>query len=406
MLNKKMILKLILNRKAISNFIKIHKKFSQSRSYKIKNAMKCGLNVIKHDRLVLHDGHILVNSFIPPITSLAFLNIAEKVPGEGSEFFENHVQGKRLAPISSYIAVTNKCMYGCWHCSANRFVTNEKENNQSDFNTEQLKEVIAKLQNLGVGIIGFTGGEPLLRKDLEEVISTITNKSITLLFTTGFHLSYERAVKLRESGLFGIAISLDSIYPEKHDELRGFVGAFDHAITAIRNAKKAGLYTMSQTVCRREMMETGEILELAKFLKTENIDEMRILEPLPCGKLSNSNSGAVLSSKEQTGLKNLHITLNHNKVFPKASVFPYFESDDQFGCGAGVQHSYVDTKGNFGSCDFLSKTYGNVLTENVHELWKKTNKDMGGPKSSCYAKCGSNCGSKLPKFYRLLGGFE
>lgn len=397
---------MVLDKKVRSNFIKVHKKFSQSKRYKIKNAIKCGLNVIKHDRLVEHDGHILVNSFIPPINSPAFLNIAAQVPGEGSEFFDNHVSGKRLAPISTYIAVTNKCMYGCWHCSANRFVTNEKENNQNDFTTDQLKQVIANLQDLGTGIIGFTGGEPLLRKDLEEVISTIKDKSISLLFTTGFHLTYERAVKLKESGLFGIAISLDSIYPEKHDELRGYAGAYDHAITAIRNAKKAGLYTMSQTVCRREMMETGEILELAKLLKSENINEMRILEPLPCGKLSESNNSAVLTPQEQVELKNLHITLNHSNLYPKSSVFPYFESDDQFGCGAGVQHSYVDTKGNFGSCDFLSKTYGNILTENVQELWEKTNKDMGGPKSSCYAKCGSNCGNKLPKFYRLLGGFE
>ncbi len=406
-MNKRIILRMGLDKKILSNFLKIHRKFSASPKYKIVNMIKCGLNVIKYDRLVKHESSYILNSFVPPLNSPAFLNIAMNVPGEGADFFENHIRGKRLAPISAYIAATGKCQYHCWHCSAKSSINNK------ELNTESLLTIVAKLQNLGVGIIGFTGGEPLLRPDLEQIISSIDpQQSIPLVFSTGFNLSLERATALKTAGLFGIAISLDSINKEKHDKMRGYPGAYDQALKAIRNAKKAGLYTMSQTVCTRELMANGEILELARMLQSEGIQEMRIIEPLPCGQLAASHS-ALLSLDEQNDLKNLHILLNSTKQYPKASVFPYFESAEQFGCGAGSQHSYVDALGNYGPCDFLDLRYGNLLTDDIQEVWQKMHKASGVPKCFCLAKstglhpASHNAVSenaKLPKFYQLLGG--
>ena len=69
---------------------------------------RCGLNIISHDRLTEHDGYILVNSFIPPVNSRAFDTIANHVPGRGADFFEKHTTGARTAPISCYIAATDK----------------------------------------------------------------------------------------------------------------------------------------------------------------------------------------------------------------------------------------------------------------------------------------------------------
>lgn len=152
-------------------------------------------------------------------------------------------------------------------------------------------------------------------------------------------------------------------------------------------------------------MASGEILELAKMLKSEGIDEMRILEPLPCGKLSGSNP-ALLSLSEQNELRKLHITLNSDKQYPKASVFPYFESAEQFGCGAGSQHSYVDTAGNFGPCDFLDIRHGNLLTDDIKDVWLKMHTVTGSPKCNCRVKSTTQFNNTLPRFYHLLGGYN
>ena len=131
---------------------------------------------------------------------------------------------------------------------------------------------------------------------------------------------------------------------------------------------------------------------------------MRILEPLPCGALKNKLE-EVLTDNEKEQLKQLHITLNRDSRYPKASVFPYFESAEQFGCGAGVQHSYIDGHGNFGPCDFIEPTFGNVLNENIQYIWVKMSKAINGPHCQCIAKNCDIC-KQLPRFYKLMRGYK
>lgn len=141
---------------------------------------------------------------------------------------------------------------------------------------------------------------------------------------------------------------------------------------------------MTQTVCTRELLG-GEIFRLARQMKKLGVDEMRIMEPLPCGSLAD-HPEAVLTAAEQRRLRRIHELLNTDPRFPKASVFPYFESERQFGCGAGVQHSYVDNKGNFGPCDFLDCTFGNLLEEDPRRIWRRMTRAVDGPHCACLAK--------------------
>lgn len=397
------IIKAFLNKDVRNNALYIHKRFKESKEYKPINAIRAGMNAIKNDRLVIHNGNFLVNSFLPPLNSLAYKSIVDAVPGKNDEFFINHTSGKRLAPISTYIAITDRCMYNCWHCSANRFIKGAADKSK-EMTTEEVQKIVRSLQDLGVGIIGFTGGEPLLRNDLEEIIKTIDDRSISYLFTNGYSMTLDKAKSLKEAGLFGIGISIDSLYKENHDKKRGYKGAFKKAISAIKNCKEAGLYTMSQTVCTKKMLESGEIYELGKFLKSLEVDEVRILEPIPCGSLL-VKPGEIFNKEDKKELINLHVKFNKDKQYPKTSVFPYVESKDQFGCGAGVQHSYIDNEGNFLPCDFVPEAFGNVLKEDINDIWNKMHSKLEKAKTYCYAKKCDKCNDEeLPKYYRLLKG--
>ncbi len=399
------IIKSILNKEVRGNMIYIHNKFKESKEYKHINLIRCARNAIRNDRFIIHNGNFIVNSFLPPLNSKAYRSIVDAVPGKGGDFFINHTTGKRLAPISTYIAVTSRCMYNCWHCSAKRFIK-DKDDTSKEMSTDEVKKIVKYLQNLGVGIIGFTGGEPLLRKDLEEIIATIDNRSIAFIFSNGYSLSYEKAKALKQAGLFGVGISIDSLCKENHDKKRGYIGAYDNSINAMRNSKKAGLYTMAQTVCTKEMLNSKEIYELARYLKKLGIDELRILEPIPCGALL-INKDEIFNLEDKKKLINLHIEFNKNKEYPKTSVFPYIESKDQFGCGAGVQHSYIDNEGNFMPCDFVPEAFGNVLNEDIKEIWNNMHKKLGKAKTYCYAKKCYKCNeNQLPKYYRLLKGYK
>lgn len=397
------IIKSLLNKDVRANMIHIHNQFKVSEEYKPINVIRCGMNSIKNDRLIIHNGDFVVNSFLPPLNSKAYKSIVDAVPGEKGEFFHNHTIGKRLAPISTYVAVTGRCMYNCWHCSAKKFIK-EKDDKSKEMTTNEVKKIIKSLQDLGVGIIGFTGGEPLLRKDLEEIIASIDDRSISFLFSNGYSLSYEKAKSLKKAGLFGVGISIDSLYKENHDKKRGYIGAYYNSINAIKNCKKAGIYTMAQTVCTKEMIKTKEINNLAKYLKEIGIDEFRILEPIPCGSLL-VNKNEIFTAEEKKKLINIHIEFNKDKSYPKTSVFPYVESKDQFGCGAGVQHSYIDSEGNFMPCDFVHESFGNVLSEDIKSIWSKMHGRLEKAKTYCYAKKCDKCNSnELPKYYKLLRG--
>ena len=401
--NSSKVIKSMLNNDVRKNFFYIHKRFKESKDYKPINAIRCAMNVIKNDRLAIHNGDFIVNSFLPPLNSVAYKSIVDAVPGEGEDFFYNHTTGIRLAPISTYIAITGRCMYNCWHCSAKRFIK-DKDDNSKEMTTDEVKNIVKSLQNLGVGIIGFTGGEPLLRGDLEEIIRSIDNRSISYLFTNGYSLDLNKAKALKKAGLFGVGISIDSLYKENHDKKRGYKGAYENSISAIKNCKEAGLYTMAQTVCTKKMLKSGEIYKLGKFLRNLGVDEVRILEPIPCGSLL-VKSDEIFSKEDKEELINLHIKFNKDKNYPKTSVFPYVESKDQFGCGAGVQHSYIDDEGNFLPCDFVSEPFGNVLKEDIKDIWDKMHEKLGRAKTYCYAKKCDKCNEdKLPKYYRLLKG--
>ena len=84
-------------------------------------------------------------------------------------------------------------------------------------------------------MITLTGGEPLLRDDLEEIVELFDDRSCLIVGTTGDGLSAERAKRLRSRGVFGIGISLDSTDEQEHDRLRGMKGAFRTALSALQD---------------------------------------------------------------------------------------------------------------------------------------------------------------------------
>ena len=100
-MNKRMIIKMCINPHIIKTFLNLHCQFRKHEDYKVRNMVKCGLNIIINDHLVQHDGYYLVNSFIPPIntngiSTLSFISF--NVSNE-TLFASNFVLVENIAPI-------------------------------------------------------------------------------------------------------------------------------------------------------------------------------------------------------------------------------------------------------------------------------------------------------------------
>ena len=119
-------------------------------------------------------------------------------------------------PLTASVQVTLRCNSKCSYCNMWKF----KKNKSMPLDT--LEEIFGSFRDLGVKIVSLTGGEPLTRNDLSEVIHLARHYGMqSHLCTNGISLTRERAIELAEAGIFGIVLSLDTLNPEIYERHRG-----------------------------------------------------------------------------------------------------------------------------------------------------------------------------------------
>lgn len=132
---------------------------------------------------------------------------------------------------------TRRCNLKCVHCYAHaKDIPFENE-----LSTEEGKQLIDDLAGFGVPVILFSGGEPMVRKDLPELAGYAVNKGIrAVISTNGTLITPEKARILKDIGLSYVGVSLDGM-EEIHDKFRGVTGAFKKAMEGIRNCQEVGI---------------------------------------------------------------------------------------------------------------------------------------------------------------------
>ncbi len=324
---------------------------------------------LHNERLIKHNNKGVINLFIPPVPSKPFSRIIRS-------YSDTFVFRKKTVPLHNIlIATTGRCPFKCWYCSAAHMPA-------QDLAISGLHRIISILKEWGICIIGFTGGEPLLRTDTDEIIHQYADYFSFIIFTSGYGLSASRANKLKENGLWTIAISLDDDNKIKNDHARGFQGAYDISLQAIANAKKAGLYTVVQSVITREMINQDRIDHFLSHVKALDPDEVLLLEPLATGSLITNNSNTFLTYEERSMLRHLHGRAGHDYCLPKIHSFAHIEHPTHYGCGAGIQHAYIDSLGNFWPCNFLPISLGNILNE-PEKVYERNLRYFGRPCNTC-----------------------
>ncbi len=321
---------------------------------------------LKNENPHRHNGKFYINTFFPPYPSKAF-----------DRFLDIVIQRKRV-PFSTYFAVTDKCPFKCPHCSYGK-------HRKGELNTMEALEVIKQIKTLGTTTVGFTGGEPLAREDIIELIRSVGDDTSTILFTTGYRLNQDLARQLKSVGLGCIMIGIESTNPAEHDKIRGVQNSFDEAIRAINLSLKAGLYTAISTVGTRQKIITGQIEHLAELAAEYGVHEFRILEPIPTGSLWDQQS-EVLTQQESQKLADFHKQWNRKKRGPAISGFSYLESDEMFGCGAGFHHLFIDAVGNVCPCDLTPLSFGNVLEKPLELIWQRMGQFFNLPRCGCFMK--------------------
>ena len=162
------------------------------------------------------------------------------------------------------IEVTRRCNFRCGHCYVDAGLPRERE-----LTTREWLPILGQLARAGVETIGWSGGEPLLVKDLDVLTRAATARGLaTSVATNGFLATPERLRRLHASGLHVLQVSLDGPDPKRAGRYRqGPTASFDRARAAIRAGVEAGLHTFVCALLTPETApELDEMIALATSL--------------------------------------------------------------------------------------------------------------------------------------------
>jgi 12,18-didecarboxysiroheme deacetylase len=195
---------------------------------------------------------------VEPSDALRYGRMSSKLPSHLLQFSSD----KRPVVVWN---VTRRCNLKCVHCYAN--AKNIAFDNE--LSTSEGKILIDDLVEFGVPVMLFSGGEPLVRKDLPELAAYAVKKGMrAVISTNGTLITPQIARTLKDIGLSYVGISLDGM-EEINDRFRGVKGAFRLALKGIENCKKAGIKVGLRFTINKS--NTGQISEIFNLLEEMDI---------------------------------------------------------------------------------------------------------------------------------------
>ena len=174
--------------------------------------------------------------------------------------------------------ITRLCNLKCVHC----YNDSGPDKTCNDATTAEAKAVLDDLANFGVPSVLFSGGEPLMRHDLFELMEYAGGLGLrTVISTNGTLIETEAARRIKEAGASYVGISLDGIGPI-NDKFRGVEGAFDRAVRGIRNCMAEGIRVgLRLTLTGKNVQDLEKLFD---FFETEGIERACFYHFVPSGR--------------------------------------------------------------------------------------------------------------------------
>ena len=193
-------------------------------------------------------------------------------------------------PFLAIWEITQACDLACKHCRA----AAQPLRNPGELTTGEGKRLIDQVAEMQVPIFVFTGGDPIKRPDVYDLVSYARSCGVHPALTPSATplLTRDAILRFKEAGLARLAVSLDGSRPEIHDAVRGVAGTYARTLDAVRWANEAGLPIQVHTTVSRH--NAGDLDRLAQMLSGWQIVMWSVffLVPLGRGKMEDLLSGA------------------------------------------------------------------------------------------------------------------
>jgi AdoMet-dependent heme synthase len=278
--------------------------------------------------------------------------------------------------------ITTRCNLNCIHCYASSV-----DSHQNELTTEEGKRLLKQIASIEeFRMIVVTGGEPLVRNDIFDLIEYAGKLGFCIVFSTnGTLLTPQVAKDLAKSGVANFSISIDASSKEGHEGIRRQPGCFERAMDGIHAASLTGAcLQINFTAMKQNLEELPYVIDMAESL---NVDILMVFQAIsPC-----KDRGAVELEPDQQ-MQLMQVIREKQKkskclLMPVCSpeYWPFLlgQNDHKFlrknmgrraftGCGAGRGFCYVRFDGDVWPCNFIPVAAGNVRQTSIKEIWRNS----------------------------------
>lgn len=277
----------------------------------------------------------------------------------------------KLNTARLFVELTDKCNLRCKHCYGDF----KLENCQS-LDIETLKSIIAQAKELNIYQFDLTGGEPLLYKNLKEVLKTLYEAGMLVTIFTNLTVQNEKIISLLEKYCVKkIITSIDSCHHQNHDEFRGVKGALQNTLNNIPKIKEKSIELSVNTMVGTH--NENDIEETILFLKDLKVP--CVLDAIvPNGRANNLQEDMFKS------VQLIHDLYDNKELNVELKITD---------CGVGQRFMYIKSNGNVCLCPSLITDkfiFSNIYDKDFSLLksWQKMNKLYGD------LRCKKDCSKK------------
>lgn len=294
------------------------------------------------------------------------------------------------------ISVTDRCNFRCAYCMPKDVFGKSYSFLSSNqlLKYEDIERLVRIFSKLGVRKIRLTGGEPLLRKDLEDLIRKIASVAgiVDIALTTNASLlSPERAVSLSEAGVHRLNISLDALTPETYEKINQVPVSLEHILEGIENALKVSYQTIKINMVVQKGVNECDILPMCeRFRGTGAI--LRFIEFMDVGNHNRWNLDKVFTAREMVDVIHPVYPIEPIKANYRGEVskrWKYLDGQGEVGIISSITKPFcgecararLSAKGEVYTCLFASAGYdlrslldGRLddaeILRKLHHLWQ------------------------------------
>ena len=309
------------------------------------------------------------------------------------------------------INITERCNLACAHCYLDAKTLSQ--GSSGELHCSEICQLLSQVANKSAEtMVVLTGGEPLLRKDLEQMVAHGSQLGLSMVVgTNGMTLTEKRVASLKESGLLGVGISVDSLDPSYHDNFRGMKGSLNKTLAGIAACRKHQLsFQIHFTVTEGNADELDDMVAFTKIQQARVLNIFFIV----CTGRGESITNVGAKTYERVLQRIIELQKSNPDIIIRARCAPHFKrvahqldpqsqlnkisGFDGDGCIAGTSYCRVNSTGNVTACPYIEESAGNIHSQDFWSIWQNSEKFEALRNPTLEGRCGA-C-----EYQKLCGG--